>query len=219
MSYTAWSVVYGEQPSADKWNALGVNDAGFKDGTLIDNDAILARHINVDVAGNGLSQESSGALQVNVDDSTIEIATNTLQVKDKGITPAKMDFDYAVGTDADETEHSVTAAVGSPATINSVTITMSAPGIVFVSASGKFLASGGTSGECNVLISTPDGATKLAGGIQEQYLTAYLPFCLTYVFSVAAAGDYIFSLQSYRDGSTGTCKIKQDSINAIGFGT
>lgn len=32
MAYTAWSVVYGEQPTAAKWNQLGANDAGFKDG-------------------------------------------------------------------------------------------------------------------------------------------------------------------------------------------
>ena len=46
MSYTAWSVVFGEQPTAAKWNQLGTNDAGFKDGTNIDDDAIIARHIS-----------------------------------------------------------------------------------------------------------------------------------------------------------------------------
>lgn len=45
MAYTTWSVVFGEQPTAAKWNQLGANDAGFKDGTNIDNDAILQRHI------------------------------------------------------------------------------------------------------------------------------------------------------------------------------
>lgn len=40
MAYTAWSVVYGEQPTAAKWNQLGTNDAGFKDGTNIDAGAI-----------------------------------------------------------------------------------------------------------------------------------------------------------------------------------
>lgn len=46
MAYTAWSVVYGEQPTAAKWNQLGENDAGFKDGTNIDNDAITAAHVS-----------------------------------------------------------------------------------------------------------------------------------------------------------------------------
>ena len=45
MAYTAWSVVFGEQPTAAKWNQLGTNDAGFKDGTNIDDDAIINRHI------------------------------------------------------------------------------------------------------------------------------------------------------------------------------
>lgn len=45
MAYTAWSVVFGEQPTAAKWNQLGANDAGFKDGTNIDDDAILNRHL------------------------------------------------------------------------------------------------------------------------------------------------------------------------------
>lgn len=48
MAYTAWSVVFGEQPTAAKWNQLGQNDAGFKDGTNIDNLAILNRHIAAD---------------------------------------------------------------------------------------------------------------------------------------------------------------------------
>lgn len=45
MAYTAWSVVFGEQPTAAKWNQLGTNDAGFKDGTNIDTGAIIAAKI------------------------------------------------------------------------------------------------------------------------------------------------------------------------------
>lgn len=35
MAYTSWSVSFGEQPSAAKWNILGTNDASFNDGTGI----------------------------------------------------------------------------------------------------------------------------------------------------------------------------------------
>lgn len=42
MAYTPWSVVFGEQPSAAKWNILGANDASFADGTGIDDGAITA---------------------------------------------------------------------------------------------------------------------------------------------------------------------------------
>lgn len=40
MAYSSWSVVFGEQPSAAKWNILGTNDASFNDGSGIANDAI-----------------------------------------------------------------------------------------------------------------------------------------------------------------------------------
>lgn len=45
MAYTSWSVVFGEQPSAAKWNILGTNDASFNDGTGIANDAITGAKI------------------------------------------------------------------------------------------------------------------------------------------------------------------------------
>lgn len=35
MAYAAFSVVFGEQPSASKWNILGTNDASFNNGSGI----------------------------------------------------------------------------------------------------------------------------------------------------------------------------------------
>jgi hypothetical protein len=35
MAYASWTVAFGEQPSAAKWNILGTNDASFNDGTGI----------------------------------------------------------------------------------------------------------------------------------------------------------------------------------------
>lgn len=40
MAYAPWSVTFGEQPSASKWNVLGTNDASFNDGSGIANDAV-----------------------------------------------------------------------------------------------------------------------------------------------------------------------------------
>lgn len=67
MAYTAWSVVYGEQPTAAKWNQLGTNDAGFKDGTNIDNDAILNRHLASGIVGSAemAAQPTPTALSFN----------------------------------------------------------------------------------------------------------------------------------------------------------
>ncbi len=36
MSFTPWSVVFGEQPTAAKFNILGSNDAAFHDGSGFD---------------------------------------------------------------------------------------------------------------------------------------------------------------------------------------
>lgn len=44
-AYASWSVVFGEQPSAAKWNILGTNDASFNDGTGIADSVILPRHL------------------------------------------------------------------------------------------------------------------------------------------------------------------------------
>jgi hypothetical protein len=42
MAYASWSVVFGEQPSASKWNILGTNDASFNDGTGISDGVLTA---------------------------------------------------------------------------------------------------------------------------------------------------------------------------------
>lgn len=46
MAYASWSVVFGEQPSAAKWNILGTNDAAFNDGTGIANLALNTTSIS-----------------------------------------------------------------------------------------------------------------------------------------------------------------------------
>lgn len=47
MAYTSWSVVFGEQPAAAKWNILGTNDSSFNDGTGIGSGAILSTHLKL----------------------------------------------------------------------------------------------------------------------------------------------------------------------------
>lgn len=49
MAYASWSVVFGEQPSAAKWNILGTNDASFADGTGIANLDIGSGHTSLKV--------------------------------------------------------------------------------------------------------------------------------------------------------------------------
>lgn len=49
MAYQSWSVVFGEQPSAAKWNILGTNDASFADGTGIANMEIGSGHTSLKI--------------------------------------------------------------------------------------------------------------------------------------------------------------------------
>lgn len=65
MAYVAWSVVFGEQPSAAKWNQLGTNDAGFKDGTNIDASAITPEKL-LTGAGTSWAYQAYAAAFTNV---------------------------------------------------------------------------------------------------------------------------------------------------------
>lgn len=50
MAYASFSVVFGEQPSAAKWNILGTNDSSFNDGTGIGSGVITPEKL---VTGSG----------------------------------------------------------------------------------------------------------------------------------------------------------------------
>jgi hypothetical protein len=64
--------------------------AGGINTTQLANNSVDKDKINADVAGTGLGQNVDGSLEVNVDDSTVEVNTDTLQVKDGGITESKL---------------------------------------------------------------------------------------------------------------------------------
>jgi hypothetical protein len=68
---------------------IQIKDAGVITAKLAD-DAVTAAKINADVAGNGLAQNVDGSLEVTVDGSTLEITADSLNVKDLGITTAKL---------------------------------------------------------------------------------------------------------------------------------
>lgn len=67
-----------------------VADGSVTTAKLVD-DSVTAAKLNADVAGDGLVQDGGdGSLDVNVDDSTLEIDTDVVRVKDGGITEAKI---------------------------------------------------------------------------------------------------------------------------------
>ncbi len=74
MAYVAWSVVFGEQPSAAKWNILGTNDASFNNGTGFAAGAIpTAALANASVTANKLA---TGAVAVSTTGSSTTASTS-----------------------------------------------------------------------------------------------------------------------------------------------
>ena len=71
--------------------------------TQLANDSVDKDKVNADVAGNGLGQNVDGSLEVNVDDSSIEINTDTLRVKAGGITDTMLATDYIQTSEVDDT--------------------------------------------------------------------------------------------------------------------
>lgn len=75
MAYQAWSVVFGEQPSASKWNILGTNDASFNDGSGIGDNAIIARHLSDGIVGS--AEVATGVCVQQVSSLYSAVATGT----------------------------------------------------------------------------------------------------------------------------------------------
>ena len=92
----------------------------------IDNEAVTAAKIASAVAGSGLSGGAGTALAVNVDDSTIEINSDTLRVKDLGITSAKLGTDLSLTgtTKIEEIFESATIVATEAVASNGATLTL-----------------------------------------------------------------------------------------------
>jgi hypothetical protein len=80
MAYTSWSVVFGEQPSAAKWNQLGSNDASFNDGTGLNTGAVQQQVSTL------YSAVATGTTLLPIDD-TIPQITEGDQYMTQAITP------------------------------------------------------------------------------------------------------------------------------------
>lgn len=77
MAYVSWSVVFGEQPTAAKWNILGTNDASFNDGTGIGTSAITSTKVAVgfpvQVVNATFSALATGTTLIPTDDTIPQI--------------------------------------------------------------------------------------------------------------------------------------------------
>ena len=79
MAYAAFSVVFGEQPSAAKWNILGSNDASFNDGTGIANMATSTTSISNPykfAAQNAVTQNITDSVATKITFGTEKFDTN-----------------------------------------------------------------------------------------------------------------------------------------------
>lgn len=79
MAYSSWSVVFGEQPSAAKWNILGTNDSAF-------NTNFTRAGMVVQVVETDYSTDTSGNT-VLPSDNTIPQKTEGFEVMTQAITP------------------------------------------------------------------------------------------------------------------------------------
>jgi len=77
MAYASWSVVFGEQPTAAKWNILGTNDASFNDGTGIGTNAVAAASLKTNTIKLGYAEITA---------SISGVATSTSDVDMTGVT-------------------------------------------------------------------------------------------------------------------------------------
>lgn len=84
MAYASWSVVFGEQPSAAKWNILGTNDASFNDGTGIGNATITANKLATGAA-NATVATSETTTSTSYTDLTTTTDTVTVTVGANGL--------------------------------------------------------------------------------------------------------------------------------------
>lgn len=78
MAYQSWSVSFGEQPSAAKWNIIGTNMAGFNDGTAIGTNAIAAASLATTAITLGYTQITG----------TVTLTTPTVDTLVTGLTQA-----------------------------------------------------------------------------------------------------------------------------------
>lgn len=78
----------GAAAAVDMSGDITIGNTGV---TTIGADKVTKTEIAADVAGDGLAQAVGGELEVGVDDSTVELNTDKVRIKDLGVTIAKLE--------------------------------------------------------------------------------------------------------------------------------
>lgn len=145
MAYASWSVVFGEQPSAAKWNILGLNDASFNDGTGLNNGSVQQ------FVSTTFSAVATGTTLMPLDD-TIPQITEGDQYMTQVITPTSLTNILKIevkfyGANSAASGH-LTAALFQDATANAL------------AASSQFFDAGGSSTEVTIIHTMAAGTTS-----------------------------------------------------------
>lgn len=107
-SFSDGSVLFASQLNSEFNNLIsGINS--INNDQIASNAAIAPSKLSASIAGDGISRNgTTGAISVSVDDSTIEIDSNNVQLKDAGTTNAKLADMAALTVKANATNASAT---------------------------------------------------------------------------------------------------------------
>lgn len=95
LTFVDGSVLNASQLNGE-FNAITNCANSLSDANIATSAAILPAKLSATIAGDGLARDgTTGVLSVGVDNSTIEISSDELRVKDGGITPAKLSSSVA----------------------------------------------------------------------------------------------------------------------------
>lgn len=199
-----------------KIDDLAVTTAKIADG------AVTEDKLNTSTAGDGLAGGGGTPYAVNVDDSTIEIDTDTLRVKDLGITREKQE---AVGQQISSSSGAFNDASGSVVDVTNLSVTITTSGrpvMVFLqsdaSVSRASLGGSLTSAETfiNVGFQILRDAVLIAKVVLkgENFTSSSgneleVPPSALAVLDTPIAGTYVYKVQAERVGSNNRVEVNR----------